>query len=119
MLRGNFQNTTLTLVRLQVANNFIGGFTSYFGGPNLEIGPSLINKSEGQVQRKNTAVITSARLRKILQCFLEANATFIEKERPALASKVCLATPQWMRHASIATVTPPIYLHRDGIKRAK
>jgi site-specific recombinase XerD len=97
------------------------------------------NKSAGKDQSKHTAGITSARLRKLLERFFETVATTIEKEQPALAGKVRLATPHWMRHthathslakgvelttvrdnlrhASIATTS--IYLHGDDIKRAK
>lgn len=97
------------------------------------------NKSAGKDRSKNTAGITSARLRKLLERFFETVATTIEQEQPALAAKVRLATPHWMRHthathslakgvelttvrdnlrhASIATTS--IYLHEDDIKRAK
>ena len=97
------------------------------------------NKNEGKDQSKHTAGITCARLRKLLERFFETVATTVESEQPALAAKVRLATPHWMRHthathslakgvdlttvrdnlrhASIATTS--IYLHGDDIKRAK
>ena len=97
------------------------------------------NKSAGKDQSKHTAGITCARLRKLLERFFETVATTVESEQPALAAKVRLATPHWMRHthathslakgvelttvrdnlrhASIATTS--IYLHGDDIKRAK
>jgi len=95
--------------------------------------------NKGKVQSKSTLGITPVRLRKLLERFFNTVATIIEKEQPALANKVRLATPHWMRHthashslakgvdlttvrdnlrhASIATTS--IYLHGDDLKRAK
>lgn len=98
------------------------------------------NKSAVQkINAVRVSGITSARLRKLLERFFETVATAIESEKPALAAKVRLATPHWMRHThathslakgvdlttvrdnlrhtSIATTS--IYLHGDDIKRAK
>ncbi|MGU7772739.1 phage integrase family protein [Burkholderia sp. MR1-5-21] len=85
------------------------------------------------------AAITSVRLWKVMQRFFAQTADIVEPDNPALAAKLRLASPHWMRHthathalargAELTTVrdnlrhasisTTSIYLHGDDVKRAR
>lgn len=83
--------------------------------------------------------ITPPRLRSVLRRFFVLAADTIQTDHPALANKLCRATPHWMRHthathalaqgATLTTVrdnlrhasitTTSIYLHDDEVQRSR
>jgi site-specific recombinase XerD len=91
----------------------------------------------GRVDTDDARAITASRLWVIVRRFFAQVAKVIEDDRPALAQKLRLASPHWMRHthashalqagvelttvrdnlrhASIATTS--VYLHGDDAKR--
>ena len=93
----------------------------------------------GAIDLENQGGISATRLWVVMKQFFETAAKAIQPENPALADKLRLATPHWMRHThathalargaeltavrdnlrhtSIATTS--IYLHGDKLKRAK
>jgi site-specific recombinase XerD len=99
--------------------------------PTVALVPSL--------NAHSTDALSTVRLWAILKRFFRTTADLIEAENPALAVKLRLAGPHWMRHthathalkrgaqltsvrdnlrhASISTTS--IYLHSDEIERAK
>jgi site-specific recombinase XerD len=94
---------------------------------------ALIESFEGQ------GGITTTRLWSVMKRFFSTAAEQIEEANPALATKLRLATPHWMRHthathaldagADLTTVrdnlrhasisTTSMYLHADNTRRAK
>lgn len=99
----------------------------------------LTTKLIGSMDLENPNGISATRLWVVMKRFFETAATQVATESPALAEKLRLATPHWMRHthathalargaeltsvrdnlrhASIATTS--IYLHGDDLKRAQ
>jgi len=93
----------------------------------------------GAMDLERQTGISATRLWVVMKRFFETAAGEVEQESPALAEKLRLATPHWMRHthathalargaeltsvrdnlrhASIATTS--IYLHGDDLKRAE
>ena len=99
----------------------------------------LTTKLIGSIDLENANGISATRLWVVMKRFFETAASQVVGESPALAEKLRLATPHWMRHthathalargaeltsvrdnlrhASIATTS--IYLHGDDLKRAQ
>lgn len=99
----------------------------------------LTTKLIGSIDLDNPSGISATRLWVVMKRFFETAASQVASESPALAEKLRLATPHWMRHthathalargaeltsvrdnlrhASIATTS--IYLHGDDLKRAQ
>jgi len=95
----------------------------------------------GSLDLESTAGITATRLWSVMRRFFQQVASVIKADSPALAEKLCRASPHWtrhtrhtcagawrradhrarqpalLRHASVATTS--IYLHSDEVKRAR
>jgi len=93
----------------------------------------------GTLEKEGTAGITASRLWAVLRRFFKTAADQMDTDSPALAEKLRRATTHWMRHthathalakgAELTTVrdnlrhssisTTSLYLHSDGVKRAR